>query len=282
MSDSGFASLACGIQLHYQIEGDEFKPYLLLSHGNGSDLTSFDDIVPFFLENFQVIRWDHRGHGQSDKPISEDSEELLNLYSINRLAMDISELIDALSLNKEKSLFLYGHSMGGMISLQFVCNYPDILTGLAVASTSPNNDNPTMHNMLENYQSGVTVMNEAAFRATAAAGYSQAYVKNHPDIIDHSVQNKLTVGPSILLALLENMVLHYNVDSQLPNCNVPMLILHGTSDLTIPVSYGEQIHNLVPNSKLILLPKLSHGINLEIPQKVSKFITDFFWELDNT
>ena len=83
MSDSGFASLACGIQLHYQIEGDEFKPYLLLSHGNGSDLTSFDDIVPFFLENFQVIRWDHRGHGQSDKPISEDSEELLNLYSIN-------------------------------------------------------------------------------------------------------------------------------------------------------------------------------------------------------
>ena len=47
---------------------------------------SSDNIVPFFLENFQVIRWDHRGHGQSDKPISEDSEELLNLYSIKSIS----------------------------------------------------------------------------------------------------------------------------------------------------------------------------------------------------
>ena len=69
------------------------------------------------------------------------------------------------------------------------------------------------------------------------------------------------------------------------NCPTVMfrcLFFTEQSQLTIPVSYGEQIHNLVPNSKLILLPKLSHGINLEIPQKVSKFITDFFWELDNT
>ena len=55
-----------GINLHYREYG-KGEP-LVLIHGLGSSLESWDVQVPIYSEHFRVIALDNRGSGRSDKP----------------------------------------------------------------------------------------------------------------------------------------------------------------------------------------------------------------------
>ena len=158
--------LSNGISLYYLLEGEPDKPLLLLSHGFGSDVHSFDHIVPFLLPDFQVLRWDYRGHGDSDQPKGANHEATLPLYQMNVLAKDIYELLVALNLITRKLIFLYGHSMGGMVAQSFAIQFPNILTRLGLASTCPNNNTEAMIKMVNDYKAGKHQFNEEIGRAS--------------------------------------------------------------------------------------------------------------------
>ena len=81
------------------------------------------------------------------------------------------------------------------------------------------------------------------------------------------------------MSIYENVALHYNVQEELPKLKIPILILHGDQDQTIPSDFAHLLHKLFPNSKLIIYSNLSHGINYEIPQTVGKDITEFIENL---
>lgn len=87
---------------------------LVLSHSIGCDHSLWAQQVPDLLQDFQVLRYDTRGHGASDAPKAE--------YSIERLGRDVLGLVD---------------SLGGMIGQWLGINAPDRLTGLVLANTSP-------------------------------------------------------------------------------------------------------------------------------------------------
>jgi 3-oxoadipate enol-lactonase len=63
-----------GINLYYEIHG-EGQP-LLLIHGLGSSARDWEYQVAEFSESYEVITFDLRGHGQSDKPAGPYSMEL--------------------------------------------------------------------------------------------------------------------------------------------------------------------------------------------------------------
>jgi pimeloyl-ACP methyl ester carboxylesterase len=52
--------------LHYQIEGDSEAPVLVLSNSLGTTLDMWSPQMPALLEHFRVLRYDTRGHGQSE------------------------------------------------------------------------------------------------------------------------------------------------------------------------------------------------------------------------
>ena len=60
----GFVKLAEG-ELHYQLEGPEGAPVLVLSNSLGTDLHMWDKQMAAFTRHFQVLRMDTRGHGRS-------------------------------------------------------------------------------------------------------------------------------------------------------------------------------------------------------------------------
>ena len=59
-----FVQLAEG-ELHYQLDGPEDAPVLVLSNSLGTDLHMWDAQIAAFSEHFRVLRFDTRGHGQS-------------------------------------------------------------------------------------------------------------------------------------------------------------------------------------------------------------------------
>ena len=269
-------TLASKIDLHYSLEGNPKKPLLILIHGYGSNLSTFDRILPHLLKNFYVFRWDHRGHGQSDSPKRSTYEETLQLYTISQLALDLHEMLVGLSLIQRSQIFYYGHSMGGMILLQFMTYFPNICTAVAIGSSTAGDDTGSLIDQVEKIKSGEICLDEAYFRKNVKDGYTRKYLKDHPEIMEEEVQRKLDIGTEILTAIMENMAYCYNLYHELKKIEVPTLILHGERDRTLHHIFSIKLHETLPNSLLNTIPKMGHGINYEIPDQIAKYLADFF------
>ena len=98
-----FVQLAEG-PLHYQLDGPEDAPVLVLSNSLGTDLHMWDVQIPAFTQHFRVLRFDTRGHGKS--LVTEGP------YSIEQLGLDVIALLDALDIQRAH---FCGLSMGGLI-----------------------------------------------------------------------------------------------------------------------------------------------------------------------
>lgn len=56
-----------GLALNYELDGDPAsQPVMVLTHGMGGSHASWDADVPELAERYAVLRWDVRGHGDSD------------------------------------------------------------------------------------------------------------------------------------------------------------------------------------------------------------------------
>src|SRR5258708_4858197 len=97
--------------IHYERHGAGF-PVLFISGLNGHG-AYWRDQVPAFAKSFEVVVHDHRGIGQSDHSRSA--------YTVERMAGDVVQLMDALSIAKAH---IVGHSTGGGVGPGFSREHP--------------------------------------------------------------------------------------------------------------------------------------------------------------
>src|SRR3954466_1658804 len=90
-------------------------PGLLLIHGIGGAKEDFAHHLDALSARHRVVIFDHRGHGESDKPDDERA------YSLDRMAADTACVADAHDLH---DLRILGHSMGGMVMRRFLLAQP--------------------------------------------------------------------------------------------------------------------------------------------------------------
>jgi pimeloyl-ACP methyl ester carboxylesterase len=114
-----------GVELEVDARGA--GPLLLLVHGFGGAKEDFADHVDALAETHRVVTFDHRGHGESDKPDDPAA------YSLARLAADT--LAVAASQGQEPFRLL-GHSMGGMVARRIVLTEPDRVDALVLMDTA--------------------------------------------------------------------------------------------------------------------------------------------------
>ena len=100
-------------------------PALVLLHGIGSRAVSWWPVVDALAARFRVYALDLRGHGASAKPETG--------YLFPDYAADLQGLLDA--LGEERPLIL-GHSLGGLIALQWAVNHLDRAAGIALEDTA--------------------------------------------------------------------------------------------------------------------------------------------------
>jgi 3-oxoadipate enol-lactonase len=110
---------ANSINIHYRIEGREGAPWLTFITGIANDVTMWDDQVPVLQENFRILRYDLRGHGQSEATSGN--------YSFPLLTGDLLSLWDALGIKRSS---LVGLGLGGAITIGVGINHPDRLDRL--------------------------------------------------------------------------------------------------------------------------------------------------------
>ena len=111
-----------GIKICYQICGDGYP--IVLIHGFGSKKESFMAQIPALSEEFNVISFDNRGAGKSERPDMP--------YTMEMFVDDIVGLMDYIGIRKAH---LIGLSLGGMIGLNFILKFPDRVNKLVLINT---------------------------------------------------------------------------------------------------------------------------------------------------
>ena len=122
---------ANGISIYYETKGQGDR--VLYIGGTGGDLRVKPNVLDSPLtSSFEVVAYDQRGLGQTDKPESD--------YTMADYADDAAALMDALGW---QNAHVIGVSFGGMVALNLVLRHAHRVNKLVLCCTSPGGSMPS-------------------------------------------------------------------------------------------------------------------------------------------
>jgi pimeloyl-ACP methyl ester carboxylesterase len=260
---------ANGIDLNYEISGSG-EPLVLIA-GIGYDLWYWRRILPGLSRHFQVIAFDNRGIGKSDKPPGP--------YNAHMLANDTADLLAALEISQAH---LFGHSMGGFIAQAMALDHPASLKKLILAATNFGGPNhvPISADVMA-ILSDVSGDPSERFRRSLKVSVASGFEENHPDVIADWIAYRLAnpLDPAANQAQMGVGLGLYPEEAcfekKLPAVKAPTLILFGEQDRIVPTGNAELLARQIPDSKVKFIPGAGHHFPLETPQATVAAIVEF-------
>ncbi|MHA1391701.1 MAG: alpha/beta fold hydrolase [Promethearchaeota archaeon] len=266
-----------GVRLCYEVFGDGYPLFLI--HGFGAKKESWIAQIPDLSKHFKVIRLDNRGAGKSERPDAE--------YTMEVFADDINGLMAHLGIEKAN---IAGWSLGGMIVQNFVLKYPERVNKIILINTNygfPDENGPLVYKNMR--LSGLKMAEEDPVKAWWSGTRSSYYIKfrkqleaepskkwyglwSAEDLIEMSTIDPPTIKDINMQA--EALKTHDTFE-RLDTIKNPTLILTASHDRLIPKSSMEQIHEKIPNSKLVVIDKAGHSSPLSKAPEVNQTIIDF-------
>jgi pimeloyl-ACP methyl ester carboxylesterase len=257
------------INLYYEIHGSGDP--LVLINGLGYDLWMWHRMVPGLAEQFQVLIFDNRGAGRSEKPAGP--------YSAQMLAADLAALLEALDIEQAAVM---GHSMGGFVAQALVLSRPDLVSQLILSATNFGGPNhipvtqealvvlmDTQADPIERLRRGIIV--------SCAPGFAEA----NPELVEawiaHRVEMPLDpVGYQAQLAIgLSLSTVEASFELRLKEVRAPTLILFGEHDKVVPPGNAQLLASEIGGSMTTLLPGAGHFFPLEVPGLANETIINF-------
>ncbi|MFX1390904.1 MAG: alpha/beta fold hydrolase [Promethearchaeota archaeon] len=271
-----------GIKICYEIKG-KGEPVLLV-HGFSDRKEHWRAQFHILSEHFKVIRFDNRGAGKSDRPDM--------FYTMELFADDIAGLLDFLHIEKVN---IIGHSLGGMIVQNFALKYPQRIIKIVlintIAGVTPPGTPPDQG--IEIYKRNAIAGIKArekdpinSFLKGAKHSYSRDFWKQMNEnvkkkfhnvwSVEDLVEEKTEFGPTVedIKHQAEALSTH-NTYERLHEIKKETLIIAADKDKTCPMLMNKKIHELMPNSKFIVIEKAGHQSILEYPHIINSHIIQF-------
>lgn len=256
--------------LHYvYLEGGKGEPLILL-HGFGANKDNFTRAARYLTPRYRVIIPDHIGFGESSHPQDAD-------YGALTQAVRIRTLLQTLGISK---VHLGGSSMGGHIAMMYAFIYPDetqslwLLNPGGIWSAPPGEIREIISRTGKN---SLMAKNEDEFAEIFA------FVMADPPFIPRPILNVMAQERISNYELEERILKQLNSDSAekyVTNLKTTTLIVFGDKDRAIHPATADILHNLMPNSKVIMMKGLGHLPMIEQPRLAAKDYWKFREKLD--
>ena len=234
--------LVAGHRVHYVVEGPVGGPPVVLVHGLGGRAEDWRNLTPWLTQaGFRVYMPDLLGFGRSEKPVDFS-------YSVPDQAEVVVGFMDALGL---KQVDLAGWSMGGGIVQHLAFRHPERVRKLTLMDAVGIDEKPVWDTRL--------------FTPTTPAELAQLdalLMPNPPEVPAFVARDILRVSNErawIVHRAMATMLSGRDAtDNLLPQLKMPVLIVWDGEDRILPLSLGEKMHSLVPQSQLEVVQGCGH------------------------
>lgn len=236
---------------------------VVLLHGFCGSSAYWRRVMPQLGRHCRVIAPDLRGHGLSGLP---DEPAVME-----HLADDIAALLKHLDTGP---VFLFGHSLGGYVTLAFYERHPQACRAFGLVHSTAL---PDTAEAKQNRLSGIAAIREQGIRPFVdnliPKLFSPGQLANRRDILDEALQIGYGTSPEGACLVLDGMRQRPDRQAVLERAAVPVLLLAGRDDQIVPVERMFTVHR--PHIRQTVLEDTGHMSMMEAPDACAAALLAF-------
>lgn len=252
---SAFVSVGA-LRWHVQRLGPSGAPQIVLIHGTGSSSHSWRHLAPLLCTDFEVVQFDLPGHGFTHTPASQ-------ALSLPGIADAVASL---LALLQVRPALVIGHSAGAAVAAQLVLDQsiaPQALVALNGALLPLHGVAGRIFSPMARALASQTVVPRLfAWNASRPAVVERliAGTGSQLDAEGLRLYGRLVSDAGHAAGALR-MMAAWDLQAlavRLPQLAVPLHLVAGARDRTLPHGHSERVQQAVPRAQLSLLARLGH------------------------
>jgi proline-specific peptidase len=271
-----------GVRLWFDVEGlglvpdgDEMgeRPTLLLLHGGpGMDHSTFKPAMSELADICQIVYYDHRGNGRSDRGRPED-------WHFDVWADDVVRLCDALGIARP---IVLGNSFGGMVAMRYLARHPDHPSKVVLSSTAARMDLRVIVDTFRRLGGDDAAAAAEAFWTEPTAEHRERYLAvcgplytQQPGNVLES--NRIVRRAAVLTHFVEGEQRTFDLRADLAAARCPVLLLAGALDPVTPLEAMEEIRDALPphHVRWEVFDDAGHGVYRDSPERTFAVLRDF-------
>ena len=251
--------------MHYELSGPNGPETAVFVNGLTMTLASWELLLGKFTNAYQVLRYDCRGQGESDKPVGP--------YSPEQHAEDLVGLLGALEL---KEVHLVGLSNGGLISMLTAARLGAERVKSVTTIDSLLSIDPLLRTTLRGWKSALTAGGPGLrFDVATPWVWGHSFLNAHLDEVLAFRELAVAADSAAVGYLIDGAEGFEGARDLWQSYKGPSLAVVGEEDLLTPVRYSQEIVKHAQQGRLVVLEKAGHAAPIERPEAVAKVVRSF-------
>ena len=244
---------ANGVRLHF-MRADTGKPPMLLAHGLTDAGACWLPVAEQFRADYDVLMYDARGHGRSEKPADG--------YTFDTLAADMVGLIGALGLAQP---IVIGHSMGAATAALAAARSPALFRAVVLEDPPARRQPAAADEMFfANWRAGLLAEQALSHDALIAKGHTQSPTWSDAELT-HWADAKLQVSPNTLEMIRTPGTQWFEHVSEI-TCPVLLVAADEALGSAVAPDIAAQVQGAWRNGQFVRLAGAGHSVHREAPE----------------
>lgn len=243
-------------------ETGQGRPLVIL-HSLLTDSRAFDSVIPELPS--RILTLDLPGFGGTDQ-VDDGIEGFADLMSAA-----------ASELCSDGPPTVMGNGLGSFVALAMAVRHPDVVGRLVLVgagATFPAEARPAFGNMADLVDAqGMTAVIPVALRRI----FTEEYLEGHPEQGEERAWVLANTDPEAFTTACRALQ-QLDLTEQVGEVAVPTLIVVGEEDQATPPAMAVGLHDLLPESRLAVLPGVAHAPQLQDPAGFVKTVKPFLEE----
>lgn len=244
------------------------RPTVVALHGGPSDHAHMMPMVAGLTEVSQVVVYDHRGCGRSERGDPA-------LWTMDQWADDVRGLCDALGIEKP---IVFGHSFGGFVAQAYAIRHPGHADRLILAGTGPRFDVALSAEGFRRQGGEAAAEAFAAFASDPGPDTTAGFLAKCRHLytttrrMDPEVEARTRTHVRLLFDFFGRESRAFDFTEALASVTSPVLIVGGDEDPVMPPAYQDALEAALLNAEVqrISFPDCGHALALDAGPALSE------------
>lgn len=251
-----------GANIHYVEAGDTSKPNVILLHGLGANVSSWQFNIAALSQSYHVIAIDQIGFGKSEKPLLK--------YRVGTYVDFLDRFMTEVKIDKAS---LVGNSLGGWVAALTAIKYPNRVEKLVLVDAAGIKPTDVDMNLL--YSLNYSTRDEA--RTLVKLAFFDQTIVGTDAFIEESMRIRIAAGDGYTISSLTESITRGEdfLNGRLGEIKKPTLIFWGKQDGLLKLADGETFKREIAGSELVVYDKCGHVPQVEKALDFNKALVAF-------